>query len=212
MATLPIRQTEGIGEVGSGPDGDAEFEAARGGASNLGDLPLLGRYTFFKHHTLATTTLLAFTAGVKLPSGSTDSRGDSGEYLDAHLQAGTGSTDFVVGLAASHALGRFNVSAKVLAAIPGEGEFGATAHQFGESLNYDLAAKYRELPQTPEASSVQCFVSLGVNGEWRAQEEEDGLGVGDSGGTCCISRPACNCSSARTGLWRPVSSRRFSTL
>ena len=182
MATLPIRQTEGIGEVGSGPDGDAEFEDARGGASDVGDLSLLGRCTFFKHHTLASTTLLALTAGVKLPSGSTDSRGDSGDYLDAHLQTGTGSTDFLVGLSASHALGRFNVSANLLAAIPGEGEFGTTSHEFGESMNYDLTAKYRVLPQTPGASPVQCFVSLGLNGEWRAQEAEEGASVGDSGG------------------------------
>ena len=182
MATLPIRQTEGIGEVGSGPDGDAEFEAARGGASDIGDLSLLGRYTVFKHHTLAATTLLAVTAGVKLPSGSTDSRGDSGEFLDAHLQTGTGSTDFLVGLAASHALGRFSVAANLLAAIPGKGEFGQTEHQFGESLNYDLTAKYRLLPQTPGASAMQWFISLGLNGEWRAQEQEEGATVGDSGG------------------------------
>src|SRR3990172_9068723 len=43
-----------------------------GKATGLGDLALMGRYTFYKRHDLASTTLLAGQAGVKLPTGATD--------------------------------------------------------------------------------------------------------------------------------------------
>lgn len=108
IGTLPMRSTEGRGEVGTGLAGDADFETDTGGAEGVGDLSVLARYTFFEHHSLAATTLLAASAGLKLPTGDTLGRNDVGNFMDAHTQLGTGSTDVFLGLSASHAVGRLN--------------------------------------------------------------------------------------------------------
>ncbi len=182
IATLPVRKTEGVGDVSTGADGEIEVDTARGGDGGVGDMALMGRYTIFSLHTLTSTTLLAASAGVKLPTGSTDGRNDAGDFLDAHIQLGTGSTDVLLGMSASHAIKRWNLSANVLAAVATEGEFGQARHQFGDSINYDVTAKFRLWPMAVGAAPVQWFVSLGVNGEWRGHEHEERLRVADSGG------------------------------
>jgi len=152
------------------------------GDSELGNLSPLGRYTFHSRHTLDATTLLAGVFGIKLPTGSTSRRDDQGEYLDSHLQPGTGSTDLLLGISADHALGRYAASANLLASIAGEGETGSESHRFGNSLNYDVTLKYRVTPVVSGGSSNSFLVSLGVNGEYRAKEELDGITLQDTGG------------------------------
>ena len=73
----------------------------------------MARARIFQHHTLATTTTVALLAGIKTPTGSTTGRADNGDYLEAHLQLGTGSTDGLFGIALSHARGRWSVSANM---------------------------------------------------------------------------------------------------
>ena len=182
VLNVPVRSTHGAGDVSTSPEGDVDLDTVRGGNDGVGDIAVFGRYTFLRHHALTSTTLVAATLGVKLPSGSTKGRDDNGDVLDAHTQLGTGSTDILMGLSASHAVDRFSLAANVLASITTEGEFGATAHQFGDSLNYDVTAKYRVLPTVLNNSSTRWFVSLGLNGEWRDREHVEGVQVFDSGG------------------------------
>ncbi|MBI2799112.1 MAG: hypothetical protein HYX63_02320 [Gammaproteobacteria bacterium] len=182
MLNVPVRSTHGDGGVSTGAEGNVALDTARGGDDGAGDIAAFGRYTFLRHHALTSTTLVAATLGVKLPSGSTEGRDDNGGFLDAHIQLGTGSTDILMGLSASHAIDRFSLAANVLASITTEGEFGATPHQFGDSLNYDITAKYRVLPTVLNNSSMRWFISLGVNGECRGHEHEEGVLVFDSGG------------------------------
>jgi hypothetical protein len=189
LATLPYRNTEGDGELVEGPGGDPEREDITGGARAIGDLSLLGRYTLFSRHTLDATTLVAGVLGVKLRSGDTDRYGDQGEYLDAHLQPGTGSTDLLLGVSVNHAIGRYAVSANVLASIAGKGETGDVSHQFGNTINYDVTGKYRVSPDVAGASPNALFVSLGVNGEYRKREKLDGVTVTDSGGQTVYLTP-----------------------
>jgi hypothetical protein len=182
LVTAPLRHTEGDGEVEEEEGGDLGREDVTGDATGLGDVSLLARYTMASHHTLDATTLVAGVLGVKLPTGSTNERGDQGEYLDSHLQLGTGSTDLLVGLSLDHARGRVSVSANVLASFAGEGETGDASHEFGDSLNYDVTAKARLTPSIIGQSSNAYFVSLGVNGELRDREHLDGRRIDDSGG------------------------------
>ena len=182
LVNLPLRKTRGDGELIEGPGGKPESEHMTGGATGVGDLSVLGRYTVFSHHTLDTSTLLAGVFGLKLPTGSTNQHSDQGEYLDAHLQPGTGSTDLLLGVSANHVLGRYSVSANLLASFTGEGETGDTRHRFGNSLNYDVTGKYRITPTVMGESSNELFFSLGVNGEYRRREKLDGDTVPDSGG------------------------------
>jgi len=113
---------------------------------------------------------------------STDQHNDQGEYLDSHLQLGTGSTDVLLGLSVDHAGGRLSVSANALMSLTGDGETGDRSHQFGDSVNYDVTAKCRVSPRVTGGSEDAWFVSFGVNGEARDHEHLGGGRVADSGG------------------------------
>lgn len=189
LVTVPIRKTDGDGELVEGPTGDLEREDSTGGADGLGDVSLLGRYTLQSTHTLDSTTLFAAVLGIKLPTGSTNQHNDQGEYLDSHLQPGTGSTDVLFGFSASHAVGRFALSANLLASFAGEGEAGSDRHQFGNSVNYDVTGKYRIAPGVAGESANALFLSLGLNGESRAKEKLNGDEVPDSGGHTLFITP-----------------------
>ncbi|MFO1435205.1 MAG: hypothetical protein U1F34_02120 [Gammaproteobacteria bacterium] len=183
-ANLPVRSTRQWGEAKlNDATGDIDFENVSGSSGGIGDISLLARYTFFTQHTLDTSFLLAATVGVKLPTGGTDGRTTAGdEFLDAHVQAGTGSTDALLGLSANLAHARLGLSANMLSGITGEGEVGDTDHSFGDWLNYDVTGRYRVWPSEIGAGGNSVFLSLGMNGEWRGHETQDGAEVDDSGG------------------------------
>jgi hypothetical protein len=187
LAVVPYKYGKTTGDPM--PDGTPDTTMA-GNASGFGDVAFLGRYTFLKKETPDITTVLAALAGVKFPTGRTNARtADGMMYLDSHLQPGTGSTDYLLGLSFSHSLARFSVSANLLGTIPGSGTFGATQHEFGNSLNYDVTAKYRLVPGEFTPMKPQLFAALGINGEARAREKEDHVTVPDSGGNTVYLSP-----------------------
>ena len=188
------------GDVSTAADGGVDLDDETGGAEGLGDISLLARYTFYRHHTLDSTLFFAVSGGVKLPTGATNARtDDNAEFLDAHTQLGSGPTDVLLGVSFNYALGRYVFSSNALGAINGEGEFGDTDHRFGNSINYDLTGRYRLFPAMPGQSSTQVFVSLGLTGETRAREHEDGAEVIDSGGHTVYIAPGLQ--AAFSGHW-----------
>lgn len=195
---LPIRHTELDGHVHVHEDGEVEVHDDTGSATGIGDLSLLARYIFLTHHTLDSTLLLAGTVGVKLPTGETDATVDGGdEFMDAHTQLGTGSTDFLIGTSANLARGRMGVAANLLAGITGEGETGDVDHSFGNWLNWDVTGRYRVWPSTVGAGSNSVFLSFGVNGELRGRETEDGVELDDSGGHTVYVAPGLQVNFAQ---------------
>ncbi|MBI5407718.1 MAG: transporter [Nitrospirae bacterium] len=150
-----------------------------GKAIGLGDISLMGRYIFYKRHELASTTLFAGQVGIKLPTGATDKKDNMGGIMDAHIQPGTGSTDLLLGLNLSHATGRFTLATNLLYFINGEGETGDAKHEFGDTLNYDVTGIYRIYPAMPPGPTVS--LALGIAGEWRGDETEDGANIGGKG-------------------------------
>lgn len=184
VAVIPLRKTILDGHLHVHEDGEVEVHSdMKGDEFGLGDIGMLGRYTFLKRHTIDTTTTVAGLLGFKLPTGKTDGKTEDGaEFLDAHLQLGTGSTDFLLGLSLNHVIRRFSMAVNLLGAITTEGEAGDIKHQFGNILNYDFTAKYRVYPGVSAPSGPQLFFALGVNGELREREEEDGVELDNSGG------------------------------
>ncbi|MBI5682723.1 MAG: transporter [Deltaproteobacteria bacterium] len=166
---------------------DVSMTFMKGKASGLGDIVLMGRYTFYRRHELDSTTIVAGQAGVKLPTGATNAKDDMGMYMDAHMQPGTGSTDILLGLNLSHAIDRFTIAANLLYSMNNEGKKGETGmdtgdekHQFGNMLSYDLTGIYRIYPATPPGPTVSF--ALGVAGERRGKEKIDGVTVDGSEG------------------------------
>ncbi len=187
LAVVPYKWGKTTGDPM--PDGTPDTMMA-GSASGLGDVALMGRYSFLKKETPDTTTILAALAGIKFPTGKTDAKTSDGmDYLDSHMQPGTGSTDWLLGLSFSHSLSRFSVSANLLGTIAGDGQFGTTEHRFGNSVNYDVTGKYRLAPEAFSPMKTQVFGALGMNGEARDRETEDHVTVPDSGGNTVYLSP-----------------------
>ena len=158
---------------------DETGETVHGSSSGLGDISLNGRYTFFRRHQLDSTALIAGLLGVKFPTGATDKKDNNGEFMDAHIQPGTGSTDLFFGLNLSYALGRFTATANPLYVIAGQGRAMHQEHQFGNSFNWDVTGIYRIYPATPPGPTVS--VALGLAGEYRGPETQDNVNIGGQG-------------------------------
>lgn len=184
LAVIPYKNGKTSGELMLNPDGTVGLDAGgAGNASGLGDVALMGRYTFVKQENPETTNIMAGLAGIKFATGGTNAKTSDGmEYLDSHLQPGTGSTDYLLGLSFSHSLERFSLSANLLGTITTAGKFGDTAHEFGNALNYDVSGKYRIYPGAFSPTKPQCFFALGLNGEVREREKVAGDTDPDSGG------------------------------
>ena len=93
------------------------------------------------------------------------------------MQLGTGSADLLIGGGGLVARDRLALATNVLASVPSTGAHG---HRFGNSLNYDATLRYRIYPA--EVDVRELFVGLGLYGELRGHETEDGETVEDSGG------------------------------
>lgn len=198
LGVVPIRRTKVDGHLHVLPDGTPEVHTdVTGTEFGLGDIALIGRYSFFKKHTLDSTTTIAGLFGVKFPTGKTSGKTDDGaEFLDAHQQLGTGSTDFILGLSANCARERLAFSANLLGTITTVGRAGDKTHRFGDMLNYDLTARYRVYPVSV-AEGPQVFAALGLNGELRQREKEDNVEVADSGGHTVYLSPGVQVTAGR---------------
>jgi hypothetical protein len=190
MAVVPYKKGKTSGEADLTATPAVLDSSMAGDASGLGDIALLGRYPFFKRETPDTTTIVAGVAGIKFSTGKTDAKTSDGmSYLDSHMQPGTGSTDYLLGLSYSHSLQRLSFAANLLGTITTEGKFGNTTHKFGNALNYDASGKYRIAPEAFTPMAPQLFAALGINGEMRQREKEDGVDVPDSGGNTVYLSP-----------------------
>lgn len=162
------RHTERIAEGGA---------TVHGTQYGLGDISLLLRFKPIVEHDLESTYILSIAGGVKLATGKTDGRDNLGDLLDAHVQLGSGSADFLLGASGFAGIDRFAFIVNVLGGIAGK---GANGHRFGNSLNYDATARFRVWPDDYEFP--EWFAVLGISGDLRAREETNGLEDPESGG------------------------------
>lgn len=148
-----------------------------GNQIGLADVSLLLRFKPLVVHSLETSTIVSIAGGVKLPTGRTDGRDSEGNLLDSHIQLGTGSTDYLLGASGFVTFDRIALITNLLGGITGK---GANGHTFGNSLNYDTSVRYKLNPE--EYIDMQFFATIGINGEWRGRERQDGITLDDSGG------------------------------
>ncbi len=149
--------------------------------NGLSDVILMARYKIINEK--EAPFFLCATAGVKLPTGSTDSRDIDNNYLNPHMQLGTGSVDPLLGLSAMYGVNDYSLSAALLVALPSK---GVRDYQFGTNLNYDLTFRYN-LIQMGAVSTL--FASIGMNGEWHGREKQSGSEVANTGGNTTYIAP-----------------------
>lgn len=190
LGVVPLKRTKARGHLHVHEDGELEVEGDKGNESGLGDIAVLGRFNLLRRHSLDSTTVVAALAGVKLPTGATDGRTEAGdEFLDAHIQLGTGSTDLLLGLSASHAVQRLTLMANLIGSVAGDGRSGEAEHNYGNLLNYDMGAKYRVYPGQISPAEAQLFLAMSVNGELRQRETNEGVEDKNSGGHTAYLSP-----------------------
>ena len=166
----------------------------------LADISLRVNYYLIADHEIAddgsmSMCALAVTAGVKFRTGNTVFT-DVGQPVDPDIALTTGTTDFLFGLGyitgADHwtigADGMFNLRG------PGPGYYG---HVYGNNFNYDVTGRYRLYQNNnarPGSLFTSAFASLGIRGEWRGYELQNGQpldndSLGWSGGNIVYIAP-----------------------
>lgn len=164
-------------------DTDPSFSGARG----LGDVRVLGRYQGFSED-----RSFGVQFGLKLPTGGTKQNfnggAEAGQYLDAGLQLGTGSTDLLLGC---YAFGNL---------APDWGGFGQVLFQKvlaerngyrpGDGVNASLGLRYTGF------AGITPHLQLNL----RAEERETGLlaDTPDSGATLVYLSPGLTFNVSRS--------------
>ncbi|MFQ5771226.1 MAG: transporter [bacterium] len=160
---------------------------ASGSSFNFGDLNILARYTFLKLNTFKQSTAVALEAGVKIPTGKTDALDQTGNFLDAHIQAGTGSWNFLIGFSLNHINKYFGLSSNLLYSINTTGEAGNDDYRYGNWLNGDITVKYQMFAS--EMNKRHFYLTLGINGEFRGKEEINSQAIENTGGEVLYVAP-----------------------
>lgn len=115
----------------AGHDGLEEL----GDSIGFGDITVLGRYQVIKMKQFQS----ALITGIKLPTGPTNIRSNTGERFEALNQPGSGSFDPLIGFAISKQVKRFGFDTNVLYKISTE---GSQDTDLGDVLNYNFAISY----------------------------------------------------------------------
>lgn len=144
--------------------------------AGLGDVALLGRWTFKKWLGQWKRTDLAVIGGVELPTGDTNRR-DNGIRLPPTLQLGSGSFDPFLRMAFTRIVKRKSVFAELQYKINTP---GALDYEFGDVLEYDLAVAYRLFP-AEKYPNPEFYGILELNGIWEQQARQRGREVKNTG-------------------------------
>ncbi len=170
FATLPVLAHRSRDEAGRSARHD----------SALGDLRLLGRYTFFADdYAPLATRRVAVLGGVKFPTGDND--------------FGTPSFDPIVGAVGTWAHDRHEIDLDVLYKIGTERQDFNT----GDTLRYDLAYRYRLWPRRFEGRLLQVNGLLELNGTWQAKSRDERDRLSDTGGSVLFLSPGLQIISDR---------------
>ncbi len=124
----------------------------------IGDMSLTGRYTFSRIHTLENTWLNGILVGLKAPTGAVNARDSEGAFLDRHVQSGTGSFDYNLGLTSSFSSAKgYQLTADFVYSFSGPGKWGDRDHRYGDSINASAKVFYKVTPVERVENSLYIF-------------------------------------------------------
>ena len=148
--------------------------------SGIGDIKLISRYRIWSQKKKDPFNL-AFGLGVKMPTGKTDEKDDSGVRLPAYLQTGSGSWDPIFELGAHKIIGRHWISTYFRYKMATKGELGDRDFEKPDIFKYNVAYAY--------ALSNLFDLELELNGEVRGKAELDGKKNDNTGGQIIYLTP-----------------------
>jgi len=166
-----------------------------GSSSGIGDAVVLGQYRFWQNPEIADA---AFMLGIKAPTGKRDNK-DAGVRLETEFQPGTGSWDYLFGVAVSKQSGANGMHASFLFNKTTEGTQDTT---IGDAYLYNAAFTHRLFSEhkhddTHSVSAhghIEWDVMLELNGETRSKNDIAGLDDEHSGGTVIFLSPGIRAS------------------
>jgi hypothetical protein len=177
-----VRQSHSVGDAVALP-----LQTDKG--EGIGDITTTIRYNH-KHYIDESIIALSIAAGIKLPTGKDDIALPSGDYLDAHLQPGTGTTDFIIGGSGLWSLDRFGIVANLnynIVSGTGAPSSNKGHHKFGNYFYGDVTVRYRIIPSDISESNLSLL--LGIGGEFHAKETLNDVPISASGETIIYITP-----------------------
>lgn len=146
----------------------------------VGDLTLLGRYTFFQDdYAPLSSRRVALLAGMKFPSGAD--------------RFGTPSFDPILGLVGTWAADRHELDGDLLYTITTERQ----DLEAGDQLRCDLAYRCRLWPDRFRGRLMQLNGLVELNGSWTSVTRVDGRTLGDTGGNVLFVSPGLQFITSR---------------
>ncbi len=121
--------------------------------------------------------------GIKAPTGRTSETDKQGKRFEPEEQPGTGSTDFMFGLAINKAFGPFTVDGSVLYQLKGS---GTQDYEFGDIVRTNLHGAFT-IKERGEYPGVELLA--GVNAQFADKDHENSEKISDSGGTTVFFSP-----------------------
>lgn len=159
-----------------------------GNAKGIGDLTVLGQYRFVR--TINNGLDAAVLFGLRIPTGRTTDTDDGGERFKTEFQAGTGSWDPIIGLAATKRVDALSLDANILYIIASK---GSQDTDLGDVLNLNAAVSYR----TFSNRNISWDLIIEANAEWKERQKTGGIRDEHSGGTVLFLSPGLRVSSGR---------------
>jgi hypothetical protein len=199
---------------------DAHEPHDLGDAAGVGDLSVLGQYRFLNNR--PSRMEAALLLGAKLPTGDTSVDSAAGERFEAEFQPGSGSVDYLLGLAFTKRFGAWSFDTNVLYQFTNA---GVQDTNLGDRFLYNAAASYRMhgstrpsgrmnagLPppmyhggpkakhqhdESPPSRGPTLDLVLEVNGEWHDHQRIGGVKDIHSGGNTVYLSPGVRLSVDR---------------
>jgi len=171
---------QGTDFVDAEADGMGGVESVTADPNGITDLWITGKLRVMR----GANGHFAFLGGVKLPTGEDDERLSNGEPLEPSSQPGTGSVDYLAGIAYSRYLtGRTTLDTSGIYTMRTE----HSGFEVGDRVDLGFAVAWRL------TESVQSFPSASVSAEllgtWLGKDEDDGDTNPSSGGTVVYFSP-----------------------
>ncbi len=154
----------------------------------LGDVALLGSFVLWRNRDVLPSFWIEGRTFLKAPTGRSTRR-EAG-FVDPHLQTGTGSWDFGLGLAAVHRRAWGSLYTSVFYRENTEGDFGDVDYEFGDVL---LANAALELPvghALRRPALDWLTVGAELNYRWSGFDRLEGQRYAHSGGSILYATPA----------------------
>jgi hypothetical protein len=148
----------------------------------LGDLQLIGDYRILNEPAQS----VSFLGGVKFPTGATKESNSAGDRFETELQPGSGSYDYLVGVAWRRDSGRAGMTGNAAYVLRTE---GAQDFRFGDVVSTSWAVDYL---LNPDDRRWQTRVGLDAGLQYETREHDAGETVPDSGGVILLLGPTAS--------------------